>query len=63
MLNSASLGASVTFKVHFLEFILSSFCEEILTKEKRAPTGDHSCASQVGQSNVLQGCSMAVLGE
>lgn len=30
---------------------------------KRQPTGDHSCASQDGQSKVLQGCRMAVLGE
>lgn len=30
---------------------------------KPVPTGDHSCAVQLGQSKALQGCRIAVLGE
>lgn len=31
--------------------------------EREVPTGDHSCATQVGQLKVLQGCRMAVFEE
>lgn len=40
-----------------------NFPADTLKIKERAPTGDHSCASHMGQSKVLQGCRMGVFGE
>lgn len=40
-----------------------SFPADTFEIKKRAPTGDHSCASHTGQSKALQGCRMGVFGE